>query len=164
MAVTKRPLARNRSVPSDAAVTAAAERISAAATVASEAASAAAGVATKAATVASDAATAALSVAAEVAQRAVAVAAEAAKGTLGLTDAVRDLAIAAGELKVTVIDIRTRATEDRAASKDVIIRLSAIEQWKSRIQGQVILLTGIFGTVFGAGMGALISHIVTGHP
>ncbi len=140
-------------ITSETAIAAATARIETAAAVASEAATTAAGVASTAA-----------GVAAETARQAVAVAAEAAKGTVDLTEAVRNLTITSAELRVTVKETRERAEEDRVDHKTMFSNIfkdvSELQKWKARIQGQLVILS----TLFGAAGGALISHLITGHP
>jgi len=81
-------------------------------------------------------------------------------GAVGLlNNTVGDLKVAVAELKTTVADMKGRDVEDRAAALRREERLAALERWKSRIQGQILLL-GAITAALGATLAGRIFHIV----
>jgi len=57
-----------------------------------------------------------------------------------LNHAVNDLKLAVTELRITFAGMTIRDVEDRGASTKLDGRISVVELWKSRIQGQIALL------------------------
>lgn len=73
-----------------------------------------------------------------------------------LRSAVASLTVATGDLKVTVGKLETtlnfyvlRDTEDRGAFAKLDSRVSTLEKWRARIQGQIALALVILGLVDG---------------
>ena len=67
-----------------------------------------------------------------------------------LAHTVAELRLTVAELKITLAGMVTRDIEDRADASRVETRLSLIEVWRGRIQGQLAMLAfgvGILGTV-----------------
>jgi hypothetical protein len=67
-----------------------------------------------------------------------------------LREVITELRVASAELKVHVAGMGVRDIEDRGAMLKFDARISALERWKSRVQGQIALaylLIGVVGTV-----------------
>lgn len=72
-----------------------------------------------------------------------------------LDSAVGDLKIAAAELRTAAHESAVRSHEDRVAAAQLHERVSALERWKARIQGQIALLAFFTGTA----VAIIASHI-----
>lgn len=77
-----------------------------------------------------------------------------------LDSAIGDLKIAVAELKVTVQNISDRDREDRlamqATTRDHEERISGLERWRSRVNGQLALL----GVLAGGSAVAILGRVM----
>lgn len=67
----------------------------------------------------------------------------------GLVGATGDLKVTVGKLETTLNFYVLRDTEDRGAFAKLDSRVSILEKWRARIQGQIALALVILGLVDG---------------
>lgn len=75
-----------------------------------------------------------------------------------LSSAVGDLRVTVAELKVTVAAAADRDREDRVQSAGYEVRLSALERWRSRVNGQITLIAFVAGGTAVGLSAAVIRH------